>query len=122
MKPELIERLEAAEAGSRELDAEVFRALGWTDGHNVHGPAKNWWLNPQTGEHVDQLERVTTSVDAALGLIRERLPDSFVGFGNKSPRTGCPFAHIQGSVGDAHTPALALCAAFLRALFEELKP
>ena len=55
---DLAERLEAAEAGSRELDIEIARALGGAIIDGKWETASSWGDVPQT----------TTSVDAAFAL------------------------------------------------------
>ena len=65
----LIERLQEASEGSRELDQKVALAIGWTK--------KKWcsrnWL-PPGGKNIDcrsNIPRYTTSIDAALTLLDE---------------------------------------------------
>lgn len=106
----LIERLEAAEVGSRELDAEVGRHFGcqvvarWGD-FDWRADGVGIWRS---------LPEFTTSLDAALSLA-ERLnlngPQSL-------HRTGVRewmfnFEDMDSTF--ARTPALAVCAAILRA-------
>lgn len=98
----LIERLEAAEAGSRELDAAIaIEVLGWNlwrskHGHwHVNGPKgerfehgepNDWFYDPRTGEKfpeplppIDWVDRAevgdfTSSLDASLALAERVLP------------------------------------------------
>lgn len=139
----LIERLEKAEAGSRELDALVCAALGHHPGFpdndyivpwhvavddrdasrlaayiRVPGqPPRSVWSRPS--------EPATTSLDAALALAERVLPGwwwsvSSERIGEPEPR---PFASgwlSDGALGAlrtarAATPALALCIAILKA-------
>jgi len=62
----LIERLKAATEGSRELDYDIARSVGWTERVDaVDG--KKWWANP---DGIWGFVRpLTTSLDAALTLI-----------------------------------------------------
>ena len=127
---ELIERLEKAKAGSRELDALVWAA--------THGLG----IDPIMAEHLAGVcaaedgtpvvaEAVTTSLDAIVGLIGEKLPGAVwhvaTDYGlpgrAKIGPVGRPSASIykdedapQFVVEDGETPALALCIALLRAL------
>jgi hypothetical protein len=71
---ELQDKLQAAEAGSRELDLLVLEACDispkeWP-GDGVVGPEKVFIL----GGKKYSLPRVTTSIDAALALVKEVLP------------------------------------------------
>lgn len=61
---ELIKRLAETSEGSRELDAEIAKSLGWRlDQYGLQGVAK--WLAP--GENTTQLlPHFTTSIDAKL--------------------------------------------------------
>ena len=60
----LIERLEAAETGSRELDYEIHEAIGWQDNDEC-----GWSRNgKRTGP---EWPPYTTSIDAALTLVPE---------------------------------------------------
>lgn len=66
----LIEKLEGAEVGSRELDADVALQVGWT----VH-PGDNW-----IGPHAEiAVPDYTTSLDAALALAERVLPGWHIG-------------------------------------------
>ena len=90
--PSLLNRLEAADAGSRELDAEIAKALGWTDYREFvpmgHG-WKNWWKDA-TGKTRPEMPEWTASIDAALDLVREVLPGKDIDL----EIDDCPSAHI----------------------------
>lgn len=89
---ELAERCEAATEGDVSLSYAIWQA--------VVGP---------TAPHSAQPD-YTESLDAAVALVPE-VPDWFCGRAHEKP-----FAHIDGTeVRYAATPALALCAAALRA-------
>lgn len=102
---QLIERLEAASEGSRELDALVWvAATGSTFSHlaeNAH------------------LDRVTTSLDAIVALIERILPGvagwsvALDTYDNSAALTDMA-GETRGAV--AKTLPLAACIAFLRAL------
>ena len=105
---ELIEQLESAESGSRELDAAIQRAMGPDFPLHFSG--------------VGVCNAFTTSLDAALTLVPEgwswslgemRGIGKFRGWLNDhNTPDGLAVRHIDA---DATTPALALCIAALRA-------
>lgn len=103
----LIERLEAAEGGSRELDWSISDAFGERHGGNV-------------------CPIYTTSLDAALALAERALPGYFweiqicpytttVQGALESWNEGLAAPDVGGVYADARTPALALCIAILKA-------
>ena len=93
----LIEKLEGAEVGSRELDAYVLFRLDY--------------------DQSESTPPVTTSLDAALALAERVLPYAEV-IAVSRTKSGGWGAGINGYVVYAATPALALCAAILRAQSE----
>jgi hypothetical protein len=113
----LIEKLEAATEGSRELDAEIALACGWR--FNKGTVYSYHWLDPQ-GAHNAVPSPFTESLDAALTLVPE-------GWGYQQgshPRAACKAcAFCFEGADDFHnqppsfapTPALALCIAALKA-------
>lgn len=119
MTAELAKLLEEAAEGSRLLDGRLYLALGrevteLIDGTFVGAATVNGWL---------PIHNVTTSIDAAVALVRENLPGHALAVGDMAfDPPGTPWATIwtpQGEPkfnGRAKTPALALCAALLRAL------
>ncbi|WP_298700967.1 hypothetical protein [uncultured Brevundimonas sp.] len=125
----LIARLEAAEAGSRELDAAIPRALGW----DVHNARRNGlWVVP-FGEYdtcdpddMFELGEFTTSLDAALALAERVLPgwawmvrhwpeDQGNGIAGWTAYVRATDCELVGSGPVFSTPALALVIATLRA-------
>ena len=115
----LIEKLEAATEGSRELDYAIAEKTGW----QFHGEEefKEYglnWKNPADGEW-EQLTWWTTSLDAALTLV----PD---GWGWTIESDGIAAVRSPESEGDDElavwgltangTPALAVCIAALKVL------
>ena len=110
---ELVERIEAAEGPSRELDVAIAMAVG-----AKHGP-ESGWANSENGDYWVVREcaaRYTESLDAAMTLIghlrafdlcRSSTPDEH--------RPWRAFVNHNDSRSRAATPALALCAAALRA-------
>lgn len=105
---DLIQRLEAAEAGSRELDVEIAKLLG------VY--IRAWGLPPY--HPTENVSPYTTSLDAALTLVPEGLA-SAVGtmFGMSQPPWGVVWQANGRPMAtcEAATPALALCIAALKA-------
>jgi hypothetical protein len=106
---DLIKRLEEAEEGSADLDREVERALGVIPvGVREDG---TWGLKQRPW---------TTSLDAALALAERVLPGLYmwkVEFDDEptsTPAWAKVYAKRDGQ-SFAHTPALALCAAVLKA-------
>jgi len=134
---DLVERLEKAEGGSRELDAEIALLEGWTL-QKMKGDRQPYWRKPGvthwfSREH-DGPPMYTTSIDAAVALAERLLPrwSGVVDFGRDAPmRRADIYSHVKEmgedeygepveirdfSWGEARTPALALTAAVLRAL------
>jgi hypothetical protein len=140
---DLISRLESAAEGSRELSDDVLLACGWEK--TFDGVACDYWAPPHTAGRVysDNRPSPTESVDDALELVPEGWTWCGSGYdedGGYSDTTDFrkPYMCIAGPMeergGDfyeppephrethearAATPALALCAAILRATTED---
>lgn len=115
----LIARLEAAEAGSRELDAAVADVLFprfTRDGEAVPGFPGRWPFAPGSA-HDAEVTPVTTSLDAAVALAERVLPGWQVGMWTTKQNAVGSVLREDGGAFDANasTPALALCIATLRA-------
>ena len=124
----LIASLREAGEGSRELDRKIYRALG----HTLED--RGYWSRTIGGDRVwterwtlipyDLPKPLTSSLDAILGLIREKLPRAHWGVGTAGDRSDERYtaemwtsAHAESViVYDARTPALALAQALLLAL------
>jgi len=123
---ELAERCEKAEGPDRKLDAEVARATGWKV-----SPGGTWW-QPPGGQWGFVLRAYTASIDAALTLLPEgwfgALDPIFFEDGESTLFDGICIrpqwrdwrpndadAWLRRMRARAATPALALCAAALRA-------
>lgn len=116
----LIEKLEGAEVGSVELDALIYSHLNCTliPRRADYRPRRRW-----PNGSVTHQRKVTTSLDAALALAERVLPGWGFYLRRDSDGSGCGLVppgltsvtpgHMQ-----AATPALALCAALLRAQSE----
>jgi len=120
---DLLERLEVAEAGSRELDLRVFEHFDRVDGQRWTEADLDYALTDP--DLTINPPHFTTSLDAALALAERVLPGwwwsiSSERIGEPEPR---PFASgwlSDGETGELHTaraktPALALCIAILKA-------
>lgn len=115
---DLIKALEGAEGGSRELDADIYEALGF----EVKRRAE--WLGGRRFTRAyaflrdsrwEAMGHLTTSVDDAMRLIRR--PGDWWRIDQTGARQ---FQAVISSKGESNhafcaTPALALCAALLRA-------
>ena len=122
---ELARRCEDAEGPSRELDAEIFIAVLWPD-HKLQTTCDLFPDEVRTGRIQEpngcgwmESPRYTSSLDAAMTLVPEGWlwQVELIGHQTKG-RIGAAMAwlkHRQVEHGQAATPALALCAAALRA-------
>lgn len=133
----LIDRIEGAEAGSEAMDAELFWLLERRSAERCYWNAAMGVPRPLPADFIPSgLGRIgveagsppyTTSLDAALALAERVLPDeTFWEIGHQSIISGDkmfwaavypPCATVERPMQDAlsRTPALALCAAILRA-------
>ena len=79
----LIERLESAETGSRELDARIYERLGYRvrrRGQSMRHGHRYWrswvWLNSDNPRRWEAMSDYTTSIDASLpdeNIVQTRL-------------------------------------------------
>lgn len=133
----LLERVEKAEGPDRELDAAIYNAL-YTDNyrphafhsfeqkfHAVHRYHDGWLVGKDNSdEWAENLPKFTASIDAAVALVEKMLPGWAWGVHVNPRAVGGFLAHVterspirpMPNIGAAPTPALALCAALLRAL------
>jgi hypothetical protein len=108
---DLATRLESSPP-SRELDAEIARAMGWEVEDNrqyrrrrAHGV----WRH---------LPGFTASTDAAIALVRERLPDAVVGMDAEPGRSYVTVetaTTLRAGERQDRCLAAAICAAWCRA-------
>jgi len=125
----LIEKLEGAEVGSRELDLDVAQALNMKLWGRRH-PSNNshQWMTEIAGRSVP-MPRFSTSLDAALALAERVLPGwawnidrwgkmSRVTLNECDAEGWHKSTHRRIEVAAEQTPALALCAAIIRAQSE----
>jgi hypothetical protein len=125
----LAARCEAATGADREIDGAIALAFGWTL-QKMRGDAKPYWRKPgETKFYTRELSgppAYTSSIDDITALIQRELPGwDWQVASKREDRDGCP-AHVHGVFdrellreGCAATPALALCAAFCRAMAEK---
>lgn len=135
----LVERLEAASEGSRELNGAIWRIFEpaeFADKCSFRGSlyAGHRHSKAEKRAHEDRMgaflaPAYTTSLDAALALAERVLPEwafemtGYFGLGGArvetAPDRWAPYdnadAETGGVVVNAKTPALALCIAILRA-------
>jgi len=133
---ELLERVEKATGPDLEIDGLIAQAFGSLppearySTENIYGECEPHWVSGGYGDYkFYEPDPLTASIDAAVGLVEKMLPgrDVNLEIGNVGPDRVTD-AYISGADGyfeepktpDAHgyglTPALALCAALLRAL------
>ena len=109
-----IERLQQAECGSRELDEEIARLLGWTF-TKMKGDAKPYWRKPGVTEWFRRSHEgpphFTTSIDAAVTLFP---PGRYWTVGTENGGWAWDGGGRNNPVY-AKTPALAVCVAALMA-------
>lgn len=118
---DLLAWLEVAEAGSRELDAAIADLFDPVPDQHDGFPGR--WPFVDGSPFSDQTPPVTTCVTAALALASRVLPDAnCMGFDSDPrgadayvSRNEVPREQIWLVEARAKTPALALCAAILRA-------
>lgn len=135
MSGELIAKLESASEGSRELDALVAVALDirpeWLlESNGRLGVFRDrlvwmdhWVKRPSAGNPPIECEPFTDSIDAALALAERVLDDAFRLGLIQQPDGSWEAATLwtdeaedrRVEYGAAPTPALAICAALLRA-------
>lgn len=115
---DLAERCEKADGADWNLSADIARAMGWAEGEHAWHSLD--WRSRQSGP-----PHYTNSLDAALSLVPEGWRWS-LDHTQKPPYRDCGMATLYAP-GDGWTPAdvseiygatpaLALCAAALRAL------
>ena len=120
---DLLERIEAATEGSRELDKDIASQVHPGTDWDKRYTANVGWGHPDFNRvmRANPVPHYTTSIDAALTLVPEGWgfkADCGLGYGNE-----CTVGHVgENKMYDqpdgwakAATPALALCAASLRA-------
>lgn len=134
---DLIARLEAAEAGSRELDEAVSTALCdskfRTCIEGLSDEQGGMWMYEFDGHAPSSALRVTTSLDTALALAERVCPDHHSSVGNLPVSDDADYEehHSFGALlysrytkpydalGHGATRPLALCIAILKAKLAE---
>lgn len=120
----LIARLEDAEVGSRELDAEIAAALDGWSGFGLRTSQIEG--RPRGSDRFSTPPHYTTSLDAALALVERVLPGWWPGFqknrGSLERKRwaawldGPHHSGVDAIEVSAATAPLALCIALLKAL------
>jgi len=117
---DILERLKSATAASRELDAEIAKAIGYQNvGHHDVGSPHLWgWygLSPD-GDKV-QIPPFTASIDAALALVERMLPGWKYEIRPRFAKLLNPHKPRSDASGMGDTPALAILIALFTALKE----
>ncbi len=127
----LIDQLETADIGSTELDGKLMQF----DSERVHMRISNTHpdciIDDLNGGQIYLLPKYTTSIDAAISLLKTILPNyrwevTNVGYdegycqNNPTAWLSSPFSSNHTQIkGVAKTEALALCVAMLSALEQE---
>lgn len=118
----LIEKLEQAESGSRELDATIADLLLDPIFKPLSKTRQMRWPFAEGSGIAALTPPVTTSLDAALALAERMLPGARVMVERFHDGKGWAMAQRASEsakiMTDGNTPALALCAAVLRAQSE----
>lgn len=107
-------RIEQVTGPSRELDAEIALACGWKPAKKIDNSPDCLWVYPDRRDARWGVPFFTYSLDAAITLVREESFFSlrtYHGWGIKVVVGG----YVGKSTAPNGTPALALCAAALRA-------
>jgi hypothetical protein len=105
---DLIARVEAASGPDRELDLAIAEAAGVKHGHTCDD---NGIIHPCWGNVL----RYSASLDAAVSLVPGGMAWTVLAISGAEPATHSPSAVVSRYHALAATPALALCAAALRA-------
>ena len=125
--PELLERLKAAKAPDRELDAAIFEACGYRIKPLPHpSPTGNTFLAfpPEEGGAKPGKQALTSSMDAITELCRKVLPDVRLTSGYSEGRAVAECTphdrskqdfRMRGGFNEAH----ARCIVFVMALIAQ---
>lgn len=123
---EMVERLKAATVGGRELDEDIAMCLLGAEVEIQHGKKHyykgNYWIS------IEPVDCTTTSLDAAMAVIEDKLPRSAIRIQRNLDLTahwaniqrhkiGTDFSYDWAADGpNCATLPLALCAALFCAL------
>lgn len=112
--PALIERLEAASYPSRELDADVYEALGYMVKRAPQYRRQIAWQYRKDGTRWESMRRLTASLDDALSMVPNGWAWTAHSTGTVTLAKGLARRPIVNGFSTA-TPALGACAAVLKA-------
>jgi hypothetical protein len=116
--PSVVERLRAGEMDlDRELEADVFRALGYEVARHARGWRRRG-RDRDFGARWESLPRPLRSLEDALRLVDRHAPGAAVELSWSPGRARAAVRRVAGAIGqcDAPSPGRALVAALLLAL------
>lgn len=114
---DLLAKLEAAVEGSRELDEAVWRKFGGSVilVEEAGGHQYRRWMDSDNARWAEKLTTFTDSIDCALQLVPGALDWDLKTANHRKGYVALIFGPKLTFRSDARTPALALCAAALKA-------
>lgn len=115
----LAERCEAAARPDRNLDADIYEALGFTVRRkptHLVGPRTPPGGIYQQGSLWKAIGRISAEIDVAVGIIRQKAPDWNWSLQSIVSEEQTYEALVAGCSGHGALASLALCAALLKAL------
>ena len=115
----LADRCEKAERPDRELDAEIYEALGFTVRRKPLHPASR--RTPPGGIYLQgalwkTIGRISSEIDVAVSVLRQKAPEWNWSLQSVIAEGEAFEAFVAGCSGHGALGSLALCAALLRAL------
>lgn len=121
----LADRCEKTERPDRELDAEIYEALGFTVRRKPLHPASR--RTPPGGIYLQgalwkTIGRVSAEIDVAASVLRQKAPEWNWSLQSVIAEGEAFEALVAGCSGQGALGSLALCAAFLRALARRAQP
>lgn len=115
----LAERCEAAARPDRNLDADIYEALGFTVRRkptHLVGPRTPPGGIYQQGSLWKAIGRISAEIDVVVGVIRQKAPDWNWSLQSVATEEQTYEALVAGCSGHGALASLALCAALLKAL------
>jgi hypothetical protein len=115
----LAERCEAAARPDRDLDVDIYEALGFTVRRkptHLLGPRTPPGGIYQHGSLWKAIGRISAEIDVAVGIIRQKAPDWHWSLQSVATEEQAYEALVAGCSGHGALASLALCAALLKAL------
>ena len=115
----LAARCEAAARPDRNLDADIYEALGFTVRRkptHLVGPRTPPGGIYQQGSLWKAIGRISAEIDVVVGVIRQKAPDWNWSLQSVATEEQTYEALVAGCSGHGALASLALCAALLKAL------